>query len=58
MFLKIFFLASSFLLAGFNTHSFDINQPQQRPALKTIVIDAGHGGKDDGASAATPKKKI
>lgn len=37
-----------FLLTGFNANAQDVKQDQIK--LKTVVLDAGHGGNDSGAS--------
>ena len=46
----LIFLNLSFSLAGFS-------QIEEKYSLKTVVIDAGHGGKDDGASGRKSKEK-
>jgi len=48
-----------FLLIFINTSLFSnvYAQKEEQYTLKTIVIDAGHGGKDDGASGRKVKEK-
>ena len=39
------------------THIIGYGQIEEKYSLKTVVIDAGHGGKDDGTSGRKAKEK-
>lgn len=45
------------ILLAFRSNTFGLKHLPQRPSLHTIVIDAGHGGQDDGASGSYSKEK-
>ena len=38
-------------------NSYGQNTTTERPTIKTIVIDAGHGGKDPGCHGASANEK-
>lgn len=47
----------SFASLLFSSYTLTSGKPVQKQALKTIVIDAGHGGADNGASGRYSKEK-
>src|SRR5437762_480327 len=60
IFLSIIFLTTAFRIntfTGFHTDTFATKNIKQTSRLRTVVIDAGHGGKDDGASGRYSNEK-
>jgi N-acetylmuramoyl-L-alanine amidase len=60
IFLSILFLVTSFYentFRGFYTNVFAAKNEKQTSKLRTVVIDAGHGGKDDGCSGKYSNEK-
>jgi len=53
----IFFLLPVLWLQGMVLSAFGQGQPRDRAAVRTIVIDAGHGGKDPGTVHGTIYEK-
>jgi N-acetylmuramoyl-L-alanine amidase len=54
--LFITLIGSAFLLSSFKINSGEITR-YQKQGIKTIIVDAGHGGEDGGADGAYSKEK-
>jgi N-acetylmuramoyl-L-alanine amidase len=48
----------TFLFTSFRTGNDATVRPLQKQAIKTIIVDAGHGGEDGGAKGVTHTRKI
>jgi N-acetylmuramoyl-L-alanine amidase len=56
--LKLVFVASSLLVSLAFVFKQEPVASKSSSKVNTVVIDAGHGGKDPGTRGALPKKKM
>jgi len=57
VFCRSLFLVSLLLVFILNSSQVSIDNSTSKYNIRTVVIDAGHGGKDDGATGPTGKKE-